>query len=471
MPLPPTVKLMTAVIAAVVTTIALAAAVPAAEPAPPQEPEHADINAFFRAVSFDASRAEAALDEIGAAWRDGYAAILVELTRVSGAAQRQRLIAFLEEQTGQSFGADLDAWRQWMWRLPYDPHPLYGAFKGALYSQIDPRMAAFFPPVLPVTIRLDEVEWGGVRVNGIPPLDYPVHLDVGAADYLDDGDIVFGMAPNGVAMAYPKRILARHEMARDRVGGVELTVIYCTLCGTVLPYESEVGGELRRFGTSGLLYRSNKLFFDEATASLWSTLQGRPVIGPLTGRDLVLRLRSSVTTTWGEWKTVHPDTEVLSLDTGYDIDYSEGAAYRDYFATDELMFQVPETDPRLKNKDEVLVMLLAGEGDSGSEEPWAIATDFLDRNRIYPFEAAGRPFVVITSVGGANRVYETAGIPFSRQDASEAIVDQTGRRWTLTEDALEARDGSGLELRRVTANRAFWFGWYAQFPETELIYQ
>jgi hypothetical protein len=30
-------------------------------------------------------------------------------------------------------------------------------------------------------------------------------------------------------------------------------------------------------------------------------------------------------------------------------------------------------------------------------------------------------------------------------------------------------DGKGQPLRRVTAFRAFWFGWYAQFPDTILI--
>ena len=152
---------------------------------------------------------------------------------------------------------------------------------------------------------------------------------------------MFGISINGEARAYPKRILAWHEMALDAIGGVELTIIYCTLCGTVLPYESEVGGALRKFGTSGLLYRSNKLFFDAATMSLWSTLVGRPVIGRLAGSGLSLRLRSSVTTTWGEWRRLHPDTTVLSIDTGYERNYGEGVAYRDYFATDALMFPVP----------------------------------------------------------------------------------------------------------------------------------
>ena len=84
-------------------------------------------------------------------------------------------------------------------------------------------------------------------------------------------------------------------MAIDTLGGVEITVVYCTLCGTVIPYDSLVGGRLRGFGTSGLLYRSNKLMFDEETMSLWSTLEGKPVVGPLVDTGLQLTSHVSIT--------------------------------------------------------------------------------------------------------------------------------------------------------------------------------
>ena len=197
---------------------------------------------------------------------------------------------------------------------------------------------------------------------------------------------------NGEARAYPKRILAWHEMARDRLGGVELTLVYCTLCGSAIPYESEVGGQLRTFGTSGFLYRSNKLMFDEETRSLWSTLEGKPVIGELVNSGLRLQSHPIVTTGWKEWKSDHPDTTVLSLHTGYPRDYSEGAAYREYFSTDRLMFSVPKRDPRLKNKDEVLVMRLSsGAGKQQDRIPIAISVAFLEKHPVYQARLGGSP--------------------------------------------------------------------------------
>lgn len=166
-----------------------------------------DIQLFFDAASTDQKRARAAQDALTPAWRDGYASLLVELARFMrsspgpagadgaelatddvegkrsalatrdapvdpGISVRRRLIAFLQKRTGQRFGDDLRAWRRWMWSLPYDPHPEYAFFKAAVYARVDRRMAAFFPPGSRADIRLDEVEWGGVAVNGIPPLGH-----------------------------------------------------------------------------------------------------------------------------------------------------------------------------------------------------------------------------------------------------------------------------------------------------------
>jgi hypothetical protein len=134
-------------------------------------------------------------------------------------------------------------------------------------------------------IRLDEVDWGGVPPNGITPLEYPKPLTAADAEYLDDDNIVFGIAVNGDARAYPKRILVWYEMAADRGGWLELSIVYCTLCGTVIPHENLIDREHIRFGASGLWYRSNKLMFDQETKSLWNTFEGVAAIDSLAGSD------------------------------------------------------------------------------------------------------------------------------------------------------------------------------------------
>jgi hypothetical protein len=470
------------------------------------------LQVFVDAAALDDKIARPALDRLATSWRDSYTAMIIDMMRLMRRAPRQgepdimtpsfgdeeagaasaaggqsrdefgarplpresivraRLLRFLEKQTSRRFDETLNGWREWMWTLPYEPHPQYGEFKGIVYSQIDQRMRAFFPPDVRSRIRLDEIDWGGVVVNGIPPLVYPRALAAQDARYLRDNNVVFGVSINGEARAYPKRILAWHELATDRVGGVELTVVYCTLCGTVIPYESMVAGRVVRFGTSGLLYRSNKLMFDEQTASLWNTIEGEPVVGPLSDSGLTLTPREVVTTTWGEWRTAHPDTTVLSLDTGHKRDYGEGVAYRDYFASDELYFRVSQVDRRLKNKAEVLTLRVRSRA-SGDPQPVAIDAALLKRNPVFHFDVNGRRMVVVTSARGANRVYELGdrAIVLQSARAGDSVTDAAGGRWRVTEEALIRDSDEPVHLPRVVAVRAFWFGWYAQFPETVLI--
>lgn len=461
--------------------------------------------AFIVAAGSDEREAHKALDAIGARWRDQYAAMIVDVARLlpspraprqgsvdegpvlgtddeeernllgrgefptlprrlPGAEARRRLTDFLQRRTGQRFDDELRAWRKWIWSLPEAPHADYAPFKAEVYARIDPAFRAFFPSGVQSSIRLDEIDWGGVKVNGIPPLRWPKAIPAVEATWLRDGHVVFGLEVNGQVRAYPKRILAWHEMAIDRLGGLDLTIVYCTLCGTVIPYQSQIGSRRFTFGTSGLLYRSNKLMFDEETHSLWSSIEGIPVVGPLVERGLQLSFQSAVTTTWGEWRREHPATTVLSIDTGFKRDYSEGTAYRDYFATDRLMFEVPSGDTRLRNKAEVLV--LRPESIGRGAAPVAIAVELLKQRPLFPFEAGNRRFIVVTSKGGANRMYERGEVTFARQDPDGSLRDAAGKRWRATPDALVSE--SGDRLARVPSHRAFWFGWHAQHPNTVL---
>jgi len=183
-----------------------------------------------------------------------------------------------------------------------------------------------------------------------------------------------------------------------------------------------------------------------------------------------LTRRSMVTTTWGEWRARRPETMVLSLETGHVRDYSEGAAYRDYFSTDRLMFQVQAKDDRLDNKDEVVVILFDNPA-GGARHPVALSVDFLEDRPVFQAEAAGQPFVVVTTPDGANRVYRADAVQFDRRLDDARLVDEDGRMWRVTEDGLVAAADASARLARLPANRAFWFGWYAQFPQTELFSQ
>jgi hypothetical protein len=77
-------------------------------------------------------------------------------------------------------------------------------------------------------------------------------------------------------------------------------------------YSAIIDDEPTTFGTTGFLYRSNKLMYDRLTRSVWNQFTGVPVIGPLAEDGARLSFFPVLLTTWQEWVEEHPDTTVLS---------------------------------------------------------------------------------------------------------------------------------------------------------------
>jgi hypothetical protein len=157
-----------------------------------------------------------------------------------------------------------------------------------------------------------------VPIDGIPPLENAPMIPAAEADYLLDEEPVFGVVVNGEARAYPLRIVDNHEMANDVIGGVPVSIAYCTLCGAAIAYDGRgPDGQTITFGTSGFLYRSNKLMYDRPTRTLWNQLTGESVLGELADTDIRLDILPIVLTAWADWLAQHPDTLVLDRDTAF----------------------------------------------------------------------------------------------------------------------------------------------------------
>jgi len=420
---------------------------------------------FGLLVSADPIQINKILKKIKQNWSIEYMPMAIETL---GFAQseyvRSRLFKLIDENSPKKAFKDNNERYQWLWNQDVPTAKGYADFKAQLYSHIDNRFETYFRGRQDLArIRLDEIRWGGVIQDGIPPLRNPEMIQANQADYLGDDNIVFGIEINGDARAYPKRILAWHEMFTDTIGGVDIAGVYCTLCGAVIPYRTEHNGTKYQLGTSGFLYRSNKLMYDQATQSLWSTSRGTPVLGPLVDKGIELQFESVVTTTWKEWRKRHPNTTVLSLNTGHLRNYDEGNAYKDYFSTDRLMFNTPFSDKRLKNKQEILALRFP----AAPNQQLAIDTKFLSKNPVYQNQIGQQKFTVLTDKTGANRVYDTKDIQLKTYDGSSTVTDNLGREWTLNESWLENTQGDRLE--RLPYHRAFWFGWRAAFPDTKLI--
>jgi hypothetical protein len=317
------------------------------------------------------------------------------------------------------------------WDLPaWDGYP---EAKRALFGQLEPTWDRFFEEDHGIDWRL--ITWGGVApdqrplddngdCNCIPALDHPQTTDASGGGWYPDRDIIFGVVVNDEAVALPKHQMEVHEMVNLTLGGRELGIPYCTLCGSAQAYfvDGVIGLDRLVLRTSGLLSRSNKLMYDLTTGSAIDTFTGRALSGPLGADEEVLEQVSVVASRWGEWNQAHPDTQILAEDGGIGRSYVEDPlGSRDAAGP---IFPVGDVDSRLTAQEKVVGV---------------IAPD-------------GTP--VAFPVSAARAALADGGIEFHGLTAR-------------LEDSIRVYDSAGTEL---VSHTAFWFAW-SQFHEGTLLWE
>ncbi|WP_371223850.1 DUF3179 domain-containing (seleno)protein [Roseovarius sp. 2305UL8-3] len=316
------------------------------------------------------------------------------------------------------------------WDIP--PYPGYLNAKRAIFTHFGPDWEPLF---IEGDIDWRLVSWGGVPIdnraydttdvpcNCIPAADNPEVSSAEEATWLDDDDIVFGVEVNGETRAYPRQIMEVREMVNDTLGGRDLGIPYCTLCGAAQAYFTDrLPEDVERpiLRTSGLLIRSNKVMYDLTTNSVFDTFLGHAVTGPLAEKGLKLEQATVITTDWGTWKTQHPETTVLieALALGRDFDFRNG---RD---ANGPIFPIGDVDPRLPVQEDIIG--------------------------------------VITETG--------TPVAFQRSTALLALKD--GKEIAYENVRLELEAGGikavGADGSDLGSHQAFWFAWSQFHPETAL---
>ncbi len=316
------------------------------------------------------------------------------------------------------------------WDIPAPPD--YLKVKRAIFTTFVPGWEKIF---VEGNIDWRHVSWGGVPIddrkydttdtlcNCIPAADNPKVTSAAEATWLKDDDIVFGIEVNGEYRAYPRQIMEVREMVNDTLGGRDLGIPYCTLCGAAQAYFTDrlpEGVDRPVLRTSGLLIRSNKVMYDVKTFSVFDTFLGTAVTGPLAEKKIQLQQASVVTTDWGTWKKAHPETTVLveALALGRNFDFRNG---RD---ANGPIFPIGDLDPRLSVHEDVIGVITA----------------------------SGKP------------------VAFQRSKAFAAL--KKGEKITfenvhlkLDAGGIKAVDASGADLG---SHQAFWFAWSQFHPKTAL---
>lgn len=291
---------------------------------------------------------------------------------------------------------------------------------------------------------------GGPGKDGIPAIDQPRFSDAASADaYLDPQDIVFGVYHRGQARAYPQRILVWHEIVNDTLGTEALSITYCPLTATAVGFKRGATS----FGVSGKLLNSNLVMYDRASDSHWSQIAGVAIDGPAKGRSLEeVRV---IWTTWARWQARHPQTQVLTRETGalrnYNRDpYGSYLPLGGYYAEPSLMFPLMHRDSRLPAKQMILGF---------RTERVAIAVDkaHLRRQGVLHYRHGDEHFLIIEDAQ-----LDTAWV---YRSAAPTRLDPASLRFTAA--GPQAPELAGLEP--LNAFDAMWFAWYAFYPQTVLL--
>ncbi|WP_089722162.1 DUF3179 domain-containing (seleno)protein, partial [Candidatus Entotheonella palauensis] len=376
-----------------------------------------------------------ALERIAQSGDARMAWIISDLMRI---ALGLELRTMLTDAANQLLGTDIKPERAWgdttdhliAWDIPAPPG--YLDVKRTIFTIVVPEWERLF---VEGDIDWRHVSWGGVRIddrpfnetdkacNCIPAADNPQVTDAAGATWLDDDAVVFGIEVNGEYRAYPRRIMEVREMVNDTLGGRDLGIPYCTLCGSAQAYFTDrmpEGVKRPVLRTSGLLIRSNKVMYDINTFSVFDTFLGKAVTGPLAKRGIVLQQTGVVTTTWGQWKSAHPETTVLieALALGRDFDFRNG---RD---ANGPIFPIGDVDTRLPVHEDVLGIVT----DKGTPIAFHIKSALAVLGK-------GEPIAF---------------------DNVRLVLDGGGVR---------AVDANGKDLG---GHQAFWFAWSQFHPETKL---
>ena len=318
-------------------------------------------------------------------------------------------------------------WNITLFSTPWSRWVIYSSLVFALIYTQAPRFLHAGPTngfdISNALVPIELIEHGGPPRDGIPAIDSPKFITADNADFLTETDRVLGIDRNGLRKAYPIKILNYHEIVNDVFVDEGILVSYCPLCGTGMAFLVATNGNANKFGVSGLLYKSDVLLYDRETESLWSQIMKQAVTGPKRGQKLQQIVMSH--TNWGDWRERHPNTLVLSTNTGSRRDYDR-SPYAGYDTSPNLYFSVGKIDTRYHPKEMVIGLNLNG------------------KNKAYPFIELARSHTKIKDqVAGQDLIVE-----FDIDNRTGQVLDRNGKELPTT--------------------IAYWFAWMAFHPESEV---
>lgn len=202
----------------------------------------------------------------------------------------------------------------------------------------------FLPPKgLPEQIIEETIIDTGSDDSARPAIDNPNFESVPLADtYLQDEGQGVALIKNRSARFYPFQILVWHNLVNDIWNGFPILVVYDPLCGSAAVFGRDTeDAVVLHFKNSSKVYNNMMLFSDDGTDSLWSSLDGRALLGSKIGETLTPL--PSYVMTWRSFKENFSNSYVLSRETGSSRDYSYNP-YGNYAETSAVWYPLTKYD-------------------------------------------------------------------------------------------------------------------------------
>ena len=306
--------------------------------------------------------------------------------------------------------------------------------------------------------------------DALKPIYNPRYGDTDGLPWLEDYDLVIGYATDAGAYAYPIKVLNFRELVNDVIDGVPVLISYCPLCASGVVYSRELDGRTLLFGNTSALFESDLVMYDHETGSYWFQVMGEAVVGELTGARLPLL--PSMTTTWGRWKLLYPETRLLVGDGPGERTLSARRYGNDPFADyadslDSRNFAFPVSEERLDSRLPVGAVVLVVEANGAAK---AYPLEFMGNAAVNDVIGGQRVVVLSQDHGITGAAYAaTLGeqrLTFRLEDG--AFKDaETGSTWSASGLAVDGPlEGSRLEA--LGTRRALWFSVAGAIPDLEL---
>ncbi|MEN7550240.1 DUF3179 domain-containing protein [Rapidithrix thailandica] len=282
--------------------------------------------------------------------------------------------------------------------------------------------------------------------------------------------------------AYPLGVLSYRNVVVDKLAGTPILVTYCPLSHSIMVFDRKVEHDGRsselKFGTSGMLRKSNTVLWDHQTESWWQQLTGECLVGEYAGAQLKALPYSLAT--YGEFIEQNPFGRVLEKSQEVHFPYSL-SPYYGYDNPEKVkpVFFDGYPSQRLPSMERVIHFNMHGKEFAYPYREIAsrgVLNDMPGDNFVVLFfneevvSTLDEKLITESKKSGAINVFSTfnEGNPLTfRKEGKRFIDNETQSVWSNTGRCLEG-DLKGKQLKPVVSGTHFAFALLALIPECHI---